>query len=87
MAKPICVIYYFPESLVGRGKLPTISEMNEFFEKKFLDYYTLAIPSYQSADGSCEDLRLQVFHEKDFTEIQYAELKKLIEDSLEQMKK
>jgi hypothetical protein len=85
MAKPICVIYYFPTALAsGSGREPDIYKVNEMFREMFPDYHVLAIPSNQSADGSCEDIRLQVFHEKDFTEIQYEELKKLITESINQ---
>lgn len=85
MAKPICVIYYLPESVSPpSGKELSISVLNQTFRDMFPEYYILAIPSQLSKDGSCEDIRLQVFHEKDFTEIQYTELKQLIEDSIKQ---
>lgn len=67
-------------SIAGYPESPY--KVNEIFKDMLPDYYTLAIPSNQSADGSCEDVRLQVFHEKDFTEIQYQELKELITNSL-----
>lgn len=82
MAKPICVIYYLEEALSPGGNRLPIYEANEMFRAMLPDYYTLAIPSRMSLDGSCEDLRLEVFHEKDFTEIQYQELKELINNSL-----
>lgn len=83
MAKPICVIYYEPETVFRNSEKP-MYEVNELFREMLPDYHTLAVPSAMSRDGSCEVLRLQVFHEKDFTEIQYAELKQLIEDSIKQ---
>lgn len=86
MAKPICVIYYLPEALFPSGRVEPVSEVNSMFRDWLPDYYTIAIPSRQSLDGSCEDLRLQVFHEKDFTEIQYQELKDLINTELEKLK-
>lgn len=83
MAKPICVIYYLPEAFGGEH-LAANYRVNEVLQEKLSDYHVLAIPSRQSTDGSCEDLRLQVFHEKDFTEIQYEELKKIITESINQ---
>lgn len=81
--KPIVVIYYFPYMVLGKGgRAVHVNEMNEIMKDLFPDYHTLAVPSNQSADGSCEDIRLQVFYEKDFTPIQYEELKQMIMDSL-----
>lgn len=81
--KPIVVIYYYQELLVTNGgKKMGITEVNEIFKEMFPEYYTLAIPSNLSTDGSCEDIRLQVFYEKDFTPIQYEELKKMVQESL-----
>jgi len=86
--KPICVIYYLPDALAGKGGLiPSIYEMNEMFKKTFTDYHTLAIPSYLSADGSCEDVRLEVFHPKNFTPIQFEELEKLIKEAVDNLLK
>ncbi len=81
--KPIAVVYYLPE-LLSRpgGNMVSVYEVNEIFRDMLPDYYTLAVPSHLSADGSCEDIRLEVFYEKDFTPIQYEELKKLVLDSL-----
>lgn len=85
--KPIILIYYLPDALViGDSKMPNIREVNEMFQRLFPDYNVLAFPSYQSADGSCEDVRLQVFYEKDFTQIQYEYLKQLIFNSIENIK-
>lgn len=79
MAKPIVIVYYLPQAV---GPMPSIHQLNEGLRERFPDYHVLAIPSNRSTDGSCEDIRLQVFHEKDFTDIQYNELKQLITDSL-----
>lgn len=83
MAKPICVVYYYPENLAGAGgKIPSIYDMNEVIERKFSDYHTLAIPSTQSLDGSCEDLRVQVYNSENATEIDFDQFKKEILESL-----
>lgn len=81
--KPIVVIYYLPNIFIGKGgREISVYEMNEIMKDLLPDYHTLAVPSNQSADGSCEDIRLQVFYEKDFTPTKYEELKKMIMDSL-----
>ena len=83
--KPIVVIYYLPDLLIRSGGNHTpIHEVNEVFANIFPDYHVLAVPSYMSADGSAEAIELKVFYEKDFTHIQYEELKKMIMDSLPQ---
>lgn len=81
--KPICVLYYLAESL-GFDDGSGMAKMNEALQSKMSDYHVLCIPSRQSLDGSCEDVRLQVFHPKDFTEIQFQELKDMV---MEEIKK
>jgi hypothetical protein len=76
---PIAVIYYYPDlfqSIMG-NRLKQF-EVNEMFEKRLPGYLVLAIPSGMSEDGSCEQVRLEVFHPKDFTDIQFEELKKKV---------
>ena len=86
-AKPICVIYYLPEAMASAsGKMSTVYEVNSMFRDIFTDYHTLAIPSRLSSDGSCEDIRLEVFHPKDFTEVNYEELKSIINDKIQNIK-
>lgn len=75
MAKPICVIYYYPEI---NGNRIDNSELNISMSKVMTDYYVFCVPSYRAEDGSQESLEFKVYHEKDFTEIQYAELKEII---------
>jgi len=86
--KPICVIYYLPEIMSPpSGKMYSVYEVNEMFRNIFTDYFTFAIPSHLSADGSCEDVRLEVFHPKDFTPIQFKELEKLIKEAVDNLLK
>ena len=83
MSKPIAVVYYLHDVFhTNGGRLISMTEMNETLSKILPDYNVLAIPSYLSVDGSCENLRLQVFYDKDFTPIQYQELKQLIENQI-----
>jgi hypothetical protein len=79
MAKPICVVYYNPEM---NGNRINRSEINNSLSNMMPDYYVFCIPSWKSEDGSAEALELKVYYEKDFTEIQYNELKELIQKHL-----
>lgn len=85
--RPIAVIYYLPDALSTKyGREVSMYEVNEMFKKVFTDYHVLAIPSRMSIDGSCEDVRLQVFHPKDFTPIQFQELEVMIKETIENIK-
>lgn len=77
MAKPICFLKFNEDRMMsGRGM--TLPELFKQFGDMMPDYYVLCSYS-DNVDGLYE---VQVFHEKDFTETNYAELKKIIEDSL-----
>lgn len=78
MPKPICVIYYLPE-IIGNGNN---SDMNKHLSEMMPDYHVFCIPSNMSLDGSCESLEFKVFYDKDFTDIQYLQLEKMIAESL-----
>ena len=84
MSKPIVIIRYNAERLVlgnGVNNTTQMVDINRLFEDRFPDYLTFAYPEY------IDDLfEFQVFHEKDFTPIQYEELKTLITDAIEQQK-
>lgn len=85
--KPIVVIYYLPELLAPpSGQLQSVYQVNESFRSLFTDYHVLAIPSNLSADGSCEDIRLEVFHPKDFTAIEFIEMEKLLKEAIKEFK-
>lgn len=96
MAKPIAVIY-FPENFQSagnsnwiyeymrylNGELPIDGEINFGDNGKYwTDYYWFCFPKRDILEP-----QLEVFHEKDFTEIQYEELKALIADSINSVKK
>lgn len=81
MAKPICVIKYNADRLsLGNGEKQNVANVNNVFQDRFTDYQIFAYP--ENLDE--ELFQFQVFHEKDFTEIQYEELKKLITEAIEQ---
>lgn len=87
VVKPICVIYYLPDLFTSAGGVMiSVYDMNKVMKEHFPDYLTLAIPSHLSSDGSCEDVRLEVFHPKDFSQIQYDELKELILTEMDKLK-
>lgn len=79
MAKPICVIYYNPDMGVT-----AIShhEISAAMEVKMPDYHVFCVPSYKSIEGDAELVEFKVFYDKDFTDIQYLQLEKMIAESL-----
>lgn len=77
-AKPICIIKYNTERLVsGRTKEKQMEDVNKLFEDRFTDYLTFAFPDYID-----ELFSFEVFHPKDFTVIQYQELKSMIKEAI-----
>jgi hypothetical protein len=82
MAKPICVI-----------KVDTVEvnkplyEIQDEVQATLSDYWVFAVPFEQGKDENFEPIRFQVFYEKDFTKIQYEELKAIINDSINTTKK
>jgi len=77
MAKPVILIKVDERISGVGGRRLNIDDLMKMFEPKFPDYHVLAFPA-QTKDA----FEVQVFHEKDFTEIQYNELKELITHSL-----
>jgi hypothetical protein len=72
MAKPIVIIKVDDHVQKG-GVNISASELMDMFGKMMPDYHVLSFPA------PIDDIfEVQVFYEKDFTEIQYAELKELI---------
>jgi hypothetical protein len=83
MVKPICFIKYNPEEISGAGGMKVdVSTMNKVFQDKLNDYHVIAIPS-----GNIEEvINLTVYNAENFTDVEYAELKLLIETSVENLK-
>lgn len=83
MAKPICLIK------VDNSKLRFVElfKVQEFFEKRLTDYHVLAVPFQQSSEEYDEPMQLQVFYEKDFTEVQYKELRSMVSEAIDSIKK
>ena len=84
MAKPICVVYYNPYVMGGFDEKGTglMVDINKAFEKRLPDYHVLAFPSTQSADGSCEDVRFEVFNAENMDTTSLEEFKKDILETL-----
>ena len=90
--KPICVIY-FPTEYSSMGGMISnwIYEYMAFLNGEPMEQYEFgAAERFKDycwfcfyKDGITEP-EFKVFYSKDFTEIQYAELKQLVEDSLKQ---
>ena len=96
MAKPICVIYLPLEFHFGNDRdnspMDLMTALNGNFgeEKshdkiKYTDYWKEYYWFSFFKDG-IDAPEFKVFHEKDFTEIQFQELKSMIEAQLEEMK-
>ena len=83
MAKPIFTVG-LPYSIYYEMGEITINDVHESVSNIIGDeYYTLA---YVLPDG-IDDYKLQVFYEKDFDEVKYEELNKIIMDNLKSIEK
>lgn len=82
-AKPIVVITLNPNSVdPSRGMADLLNELDDVFSKKLPDYHVLPVPGKEEQEYP---LTFQVFYSKDFTEVQYEELKKIIQQSTNQL--
>lgn len=88
MSKPIAIIYFpdiFDPVLKSGWIYEYMAALNGEsvdpgkwnFKHDYSDYHWFCFYKYD-----IQEPQIQVFHEKDFTEIQYQELKKIIQDSL-----
>ncbi len=83
MAKPICVIKVNMDADLGGGQRVNLWKIREYMLKELMDYHVFVLPNMEDESDIFE---FQVFYEKDFTEIQYEELRKLITDSINNLK-
>jgi hypothetical protein len=60
-----------------------LNSIQENMQTGMPDYYVFVL-SQDDKENFHQDIELQVFYEKDFTEIQYTELREMIEKSLQQ---
>ncbi len=76
--KPIAVVYVNPNTLPKEdGFWKVARNLVDDFSVNMPDYYWFVLPDYDATR-----IELEVFYEKNFTEIQYQELKEIIEESL-----
>jgi len=89
MAKPIVVLYLPCADLFGPSLLP--SELMAIFNDShgeikmppmFYDYLWFVF-----VNGELIAPELKVFHEKDYTEMQYEELNKILQEGINSLKK
>lgn len=81
MAKPIAVIFIPADLTEPDGIKVTWADCTKTtkkLEKDKPDYHWFVL-----LQNDISGVQFHVFYEKDFTEIQYAELKKIIEDAVE----
>lgn len=83
MAKPICAIYIARDALmsINESVWDACHEMCKSYESHMPDYYIFVLPDYRT-EGHVPVVDFKVFHEKDFTEVEYSELKDIIETKL-----
>lgn len=82
MPKPICLI----KVDLRNCSSSCIEQMRKEAIGQLDDYHVVTVPFEQPDNEPLEPIQLQVFYEKDFTEIQYEELKKIIEDCIKNKK-
>lgn len=83
MSKPICVIKVSMDADFGNGQRVNINMLRGELALMLNDYHVFVLPALVDYEMGNELFEFQVFYEKDFTEIQYEELKKLITESIE----
>lgn len=76
MAKPIAIVY-----IDQQFDSPNLRQAQDALQDRMPDYHVFVIPNPNQEKA----LEMQVFHEKDFTEIQYEELKSMIEKHLNEL--
>lgn len=85
MPKPIVLISFHPDIHPDRNIDETWAALAQLFEERLPDYHTFTILNNKT-DEYVPPIDLRVFYEKDFTEIQYAELKSMLEESIKSLK-
>lgn len=59
-----------------------VRQLTETISEKMPDYHVFVIPAIKQYEEPQEMMQFEVFYEKDFTEIQYEDFKKIIQGSL-----
>lgn len=71
-AKPIAIVY----SLRGRASTDDFRFLQDALDDRWPDYHVLVVP----VDEQERAIELEVFYDKNFTDTNYEDLKKWIED-------
>lgn len=81
MAKPIMIINYCISGMSRTSAIDNLRELQEVLEDSNAndEYFTFILPV--NADS-----HIQVFYEKDFDEIKYNDLKKMVEEKISALK-
>ena len=84
MSKPIVVIRVSKDAItMPSGEERPYYELGRIFEERLQDYHVFVIPNIDDPSTPQEYFTFQVFYEKDFTPIQYQELKDLVMQSID----
>lgn len=81
--KPIAVVYVPAHRLPVPGRHVTWQELHDWqqaLEQRSPDYYWFVLPDW--SQDPHKNIELKVFHEKDFSETQYEDLRKLIKGAI-----
>jgi len=82
MAKPICVIKVDNSN----GEFSSIYDIQEALEAKLNDYHVMTVPfNHPEATEAYEPIQVQVFHEKDFSEAEFSEIKNMISEAIKSL--
>lgn len=73
--KPICLVRFRAKQKEGS---PTAAKLNMILSEKMPDYHVFVVPPRNYSD---EEIEFEVFYDKDFTQLQYQELKDIVEES------
>lgn len=83
MAKPIVVLKIDGHMPLGAPDSTIITDYAKYsrrFDEKFPDYHVFCVPTFK--DDQQEPIILEVFYDKDFTQIQYDTLKTMLETEI-----
>lgn len=81
-AKPICVVKVDNKN----DRLLEMFKIQEILDNRMPDYHVLVVPFEQPEEEYFEPMQIQVFHPKDFTEIQFQELKDMVIGEIKKLK-
>lgn len=83
MAKPICIVYVPTNLMIDAEEFSYLDgiKLSKQWMINYPDYYFFVFP-----DSEVDQIDIKVIYEADFDQIKYQELKKLIEEQINQTK-